>query len=150
MAKRVKKVKEDVGYVASLLNINYTIPKGLAAMLAKLSDKSEKEVWCILSELANVCAHRLSNREDNYGSSWTEKVFPGTEALLRINMSKRRRYNHNTKTYDEKATYSAEIKFKGSKDETFTQAQVNDYITESILLGDDEEAIDVTENSESV
>lgn len=140
---RVKKVVKEVDYVASTLNITYTIPKGLNHMLAKISNKEEREVWCMLSEMANICAHRLSTNDRKRGDSWAEKEFPGTGVKLRIKMSKCCKYDYHTKTYDEKSTYYATIKIKGSTEEQFTQTQINDYITESILLGDDE--TDLTE-----
>jgi len=41
-----------------------------------------------------------------------------------------------------KVYYTAKVKINGHQNEQFTQTQVNDYITESILLGDDEEEFD--------
>jgi hypothetical protein len=133
-----KKKEKEIDYIASTLDITYTIPKGLTHMLAKIGNMPEKDVWCVLSELANVCAHRLSIKDDKRGSSWAEKEFPGTGVKLRINMDKRCRYRWETKTYDDKSSYEATIKIKGSTEESFTQKQINEHITESILLGDDE------------
>jgi len=138
--KRTPATKE-VDYVAEQLTINYTMPKGLAYMLASASGKQMKEVWCILSEMANICAHRLSSEEDRRGGkSWTQKTFPGTEVKLRIDMDKWASYNYSTGEKG-KATYSARIKISGYAYENFTQQQVNDYITESILLGEDNEEV---------
>lgn len=136
---RTKKPKAEVDYVAERLPINYTMPKGLAHMLANASGKSMQEVWCLLSEMANICAHRLSTKEGSgYGSSWTQKDFPGTQIKLRIDMDKYQAYSYNGSEV-KPVTYSARIKISGYANETFTQAQVNDYITESILLGVDDE-----------
>lgn len=138
--KRTPATKE-VDYVAEQLTINYTMPKGLAHMLASASGKQMKEVWCILSEMANICAHRLSSEEDRKrGKSWAQKTFPGTEVKLRIDMDKWSPYNYSTGEMG-KATYSARIKISGYANENFTQQQVNDYITESILLGEDDEEV---------
>jgi hypothetical protein len=128
---------KEVDYVAEQLKINYTMPKGLAHMLASASGKQMKEVWCILSEMANICAHRLSKENSSRGGkSWTQKNFPETEIKLRIDMDKWAPYNYKDQTTGP-AQYSARIKISGYADETFTQQQVNDYITESILLGED-------------
>lgn len=137
-----KKKKVELDYVASTLKINYTIPKGLVHLLSKLAMKPEKEVWCMLSELTNVCAHRLSTNEDEDARTWTSKEFPGSEVTLRIDMTKRtwNTYDKVTKLYTlGTPQYHAKIKIAGQTDETFTQTQINDYITEKILLGDDED-----------
>ena len=142
--KTKKQLKEEAEsqYVASELNITYTVPAGLAHLLANLSDMEVNEVWCILSELANVCAVRLKSRGTN-GSSWTKKKFPNTDCELRIDMDKRTssRWDKHLKKriYDPTPAYYARFKINGLKTEQFTQTQVNDYITEKILLGDDEE-----------
>lgn len=135
MAK--KKVKEDIGYVASTMNITYTVPKGLIHLLAGVSNKTAKEVWCILSEMSNVCAHRLSKRTYSYATSWVSQIFPGTDVKLRIDMG--RHSSRGSSFEDKKVYYIAKVKINGHQNEQFTQTQVNDYITESILLGDDEE-----------
>lgn len=139
MAK--KKQANEVDYVATTMNINYTIPKGLIFMLARVSNSTEKQVWCTLSEMANICAYRLSKRKGTYKKSWTTQVFPGTETSLRIDMDKYTPYYYNMTNGDreEKApTYSARIKISGYTDETFTQKQVNE-IMDDILLGNEEE-----------
>lgn len=136
MAK--KKVKEEIGYVASTMNITYTVPKGLIHLLAGISNKTSKEVWCILSEMSNICAHRLSKRTYSYATSWTSQLFPGTDVKLRIDMGRHSSYRSSS-TEDKKVYYTAKVKINGHQNEQFTQTQVNDYITESILLGDDEE-----------
>ena len=136
---RKKKKEVEVDYVVERLPINYTMPKGLAHMLASASNKPLKEVWCQLSDMANICAHRLSTRGEGHHSSWTQSVFPETEVKLRIDMNKYE-YRHWSTQEKSPARYEARIKISGYANETFTQAQVNDYITETILLGDDEEA----------
>ena len=120
MAKRVKKANE-VDYIASTLSISYTIPKGLVFMLAKVAKVPEKQVWCMLSEMANVCAHRLSNRKSGNCKSWTTQKFPGTETSLRIDMDKWTPYRYGSTGHSEletvKPTYSARIKISGYTDE---------------------------------
>lgn len=138
MVKR-RVAKEADSYVAEQLDITYTIPKGLAHMLASASGKSIKEIWLTLSEMANICAFRLNVRAGRNNSSWTTKKFPETEITLRIDMDKYVQYNYSNPSEVYKPKYSARIKISGYSNETFTQAQVNEYITEGILLGDDEE-----------
>jgi len=132
--KTKKQLKEEVEsqYVAETLDITYTMPAGLANLLANASNLPVNEVWCTLSELANVCAVRLSTRNDSYGTSWSKKKFPGTNIELRIDMNKRsnRRYNYQNRQWEGPHTsqYFAKFKISGMKTQSFTQQQVNDYI----------------------
>lgn len=115
-------------YVSEGLDISYSVPNGLIFMLSGVTGKPIKDIWCHLSEVANVCANRLVNKEHQQ-HSWTNKKFPDTEIELRIDMRKRTDYG------SKKKYFKCEIKFGKTKFETFTQQEVNDYITESILLG---------------
>jgi len=126
-------------YVSESLNINYSVPRGLIHMLSGLTKKPAKEIWCELSDIANVCASRLVKKESQH-HSWTTKTFPNTDIELRIDM--RKRSNWQTK----QKSFTCEVKFGKSKFENFTQEQVNEYITESILLGvnDDKTQDDVS------
>lgn len=129
-------------YVSEKLEITYSVPTGLIYMLCGLTGKKQKEIWCELSDVANVCARRLTKKESQY-HSWTSKEFPGTEVELRIDMRK----NRNWKT--KKETFSCQVKFGKTKYERFTQQEVNEYITESILLGmNEDEDRDTTTVSE--
>lgn len=135
-----KKKKKEEAYVASSLNIKYSVPVGLIHLLSAVSKKDKREVWCILSELANICATRLSEKCSSWGDSWTKKKFPDTDVELRIDMKKCTARNYVNGKYDEKGSYYyAKFKINGMREESFTQEQINDYITEKILLGDDEE-----------
>lgn len=115
-------------YVSEGLDITYSVPNGLIYMLCGVTGKKQKDIWCQLSEIANVCANRMV-KKTNQQHSWTAKKFPDTEIELRIDM--RRVRNWRTK----KETFSCQVKFGKTKYETFTQNQVNEYITESLLLG---------------
>lgn len=88
-AKTKKQIKEEKEsqYVASALNITYTMPAGIVDMLASLSGQDKSAVWCQISEVANVCAVRLSTNK-NQRKSWARKDFPGTGTKLRIDMDK--------------------------------------------------------------
>lgn len=133
------KEKKKPDYVAGLFNIEYSMPQGLVGMLAVTSKKPEQEVWCIISECCNVCAFRLSKKEKQQ-SSWTEEMFPDTNIQLKIEMQRDSgRYDYKTGKYtlaSDKLFCSIELGF--TEEETFSQAQVNNYITEKFLLGDDE------------
>lgn len=120
-------------YVSESLNINYSVPTGLVFMLAGITNKPHKEVWCELSSIANICASRLTKKKYQQ-HSWTTKKFPGTDVELRIDMRKNYRYGDNKKD-----SFTCEVKFGRAKFERFTQEQVNEYITESILLGANED-----------
>lgn len=102
-------------------------------MLMALTGKERKEVWCQMTEIANLCAKRLNNsKKQQQRHSWTRKIFPGTDIGLRIDM-------HKNKIWQtEKWVYRCEVKYDSCKYESFTQQQVNEYITENIILGDDE------------
>ena len=115
-------------YIVESLDINYSVPYGMVFMLSEVTKRQPKEIWCELSEIANVCAGRLLKKQ-NQRHSWTTKKFIGTSIELRIDLKKFT--NHHTN----KQYFKCEIKFGKSKIETFTQEQVNDYITEGILLG---------------
>lgn len=140
-------MSKDIPYVASGKEIDYRIPKGLVAMLANASKKSEKDIWLILSELSNVCVTRLKAKEDKgsrYAGSWTKKTFPDTNIELRFsaNLYTRR----DEKGEYTKKVYGIEISVAGYKFEKFTQKQIDEYIIEGILLGDGEEDDVVTSN----
>lgn len=115
-------------YVSEGLDISYSVPNGLILMLVGVTNKPNKEIWCQLSEIANICANRLV-KDSSQRHSWTNKKFPDTEIELRIDMRKSTNYS------DKKQYFNCEIKFGKTKFEVFTQQQVNEYITESILLG---------------
>ncbi len=122
-------------YISEGLSISYSVPNGLIYMLTGITGKQTKEVWCELSDIANICASRLATKQNQY-HSWTSRKFPGTEIELRVVM--RKSYSYHQRPEDKK-TFRCEIKFGKTKFETFTQSQVNEYITEGILLGMDEE-----------
>ena len=120
-------------------------------MLASATKTNDKEVWCALSDIANICAARLVPRLQNksgshYGSSadsWTTQTFPGSTIKLRLDMSgsiHRSRYDYATKQHIEfeqpKMSFYCKVKVSGTTTERFTQAMINDYITDKILLGD--------------
>lgn len=130
-----KKDKKSEQHVASQLDIRYTMPKGIINMLSATSNKTKPEVWCEISDMANICAFRLSTSRQR--NSWTQKVFPGTTIKLRIDMQKET--VHDDKLNFKNHYYKAKIKICGMSSETYTQAQINDYITEKILLGDDDD-----------
>lgn len=155
MAKRKAKSesKKEVEYVASNLDIQYSIPVGLTSMLASATKSNNKEVWCKLSDIANICAVRLVSRLQNkrsgynsYADSWTTQTFPGSNIKLRLDMSgsvQTQYYDATTRSYKEhshpKMSFRCRVKVSGTTTESFTQQQINDYITDKILLGDDEE-----------
>ena len=158
--KATAKVKKEVEYVASGLQIDYSIPIGLTGMLASASKTSDKEVWCALSDMANICAVRLIPRLGNrsYGAdSWTTQTFPGSTVKLRLDMKgykQSQRYDPATRSYiqleNPKMHFTCRIKVSGTTTERFTQAMINDYITDKILLGDFEGLDDVDDTQESV
>lgn len=153
--KAEKKSEKEVEYVASNLSISYSIPVGLTSMLASATKTNNKEVWCKLSDIANICAVRLVSRLNSrspsrygtsYADSWTTQTFPGSNIKLRLDMSgsvSSQYYCNIEKRYKEldtpKMSFRCRVKISGTTTETFTQQQINDYITDKILLGDDEE-----------
>lgn len=154
--KKVRKsskprVKKELAYVAASFKIDYTMPYGLVGMLAYVSKKSEKEVWCTLTEVCNICALRLS-KKPNQQSSWTEEVFPGTQIGLSIEMERDRdRYDYSTRTHipGDRNKLFCTIELNFANKEKFTQEQVNDYITEKIILGDDDDELRTEDDSTS-
>jgi hypothetical protein len=162
--KKVKSESEkEAEYVASGLDISYSIPVGLCSMLATATKTNKKEVWCRLSEMANICAARLVTRlkpsgyNEILGSSWTTQTFPGSQVKLRLDMdgyvdthtwdAASRQYVQRT---EPRMRFSCRIKIAGVNTESFTQTQINDYITDKILLGDDEEFCGVLEGEDEV
>lgn len=112
-------------YISEKLDINYSVPEGLIFLLCGITGKKNKDVWCDLSDIANICAQRLLKKQ-NKPHSWTIKKFPETDIELRIDMFR------NAKTFN------CEIKFGQIKYQKFTQQQVNEYLTESVLLGEED------------
>ena len=97
-------------------------------MLAGLTNTDRHDIWCELSNITNTCARRLLKKE-RQRHSWTSKKFPNTEVEIRVDMRKYTPYGGG------KTTFRCEIKLGKTKKETFTQKQVDEYITENILLG---------------
>lgn len=153
MAKKVAKKKSKKSepkkpdYVASNMQITYSMPFGLVGMIAHAANKPVKEVWCQISEVCNICAFRLT-KKPNQDSSWTVATFPGTKIQLDIEMTRRYSWDRTNHTYQSNGKFDCKIELGFSETESFTQGQINDYITEKIILGDDDEAettIDKTE-----
>jgi hypothetical protein len=138
-------------YVPQGLNITYSIPIGLTSMLATATKKSEKEVWCCLSQIASVCAARLTTRligaNRNYADSWTTQVFPDSKVSLRLDMNGSKNQGSwvgNQWVADPypKLHFHCRIKVSGCNTESFDQKDIDKYIedeTEKILLGIDED-----------
>jgi hypothetical protein len=142
-AKKVIKKKEPKkpDYVASSYRIDYQLPYGLVGMLAFTSKKTEQEVWVIISELCNICAHRLSKKASQH-SSWTSEMFPNTKIHLEIEMERARggwNYQASKPIPADPSKLYCSIDLGFAETEKFTQEQVNTYITEKILLGDDDD-----------
>lgn len=165
MAKTSKKTLKEAPYVASNLDINYTIPVGLTAMLSRATKTSDKDVWVKLSEMANICAarilQRLANKTGSHStsvSSWTTQVFPGSNVTLRMDMDGYKefgRWDWQTKQqiqYDvPKQHFSCRIKISGTSTEVFKQSQVDTYIMdkmETYLFGDDKQIEELEELEE--
>lgn len=149
-----KKSKKEVEYVSSGLDIKYSIPVGLITMLARAAKITEKEVWCSISNISNICAARLLSKFNSghrWPSSWTTKEFPGAGISIRIDMSGSQRdsyYDSMAKTYIQydvpKKYFHCKIKISGNAIETYTQEKIDEYITSTMeeeLLGtlDDEQ-----------
>ena len=155
MAKKVKvpktKKHKFEAYIPQGLNITYSIPVGLCSMLATATKKTDKEVWCTLSQIASVCAARLTARllssNRNYAGSWTTQQFPDSKISLRLDMSGSKSHGiwqggQYVPDPNPKLSYYCKIKVAGTNTERFDQKQIDKFIedeTEKILLGLEEE-----------
>jgi len=108
--------KETETHVASQLDIRYTMPTGVVNMLASASGKSVPDIWCEISDMANICAFRLSTQEQR--TSWTQKVFLNTQVKLRIDMDKYKPWWRDEKKPKPSIYYEARIEISGKATET--------------------------------
>jgi hypothetical protein len=152
-----KKVLKESPYVASNLDISYSMPVGLSAMLSKAANMSEKEVWCQISQMANICAARVilkfQTTQRSHVASWTSEEFPGSQITLRFDLDGYRDYHKwdvALGKYVQLETptqrFTCRVKVYGATLEHFKQSQVDAYILsemESSLLGSEEDTSSV-------
>ena len=97
------------------------------------------EAWGAIKDACFKCVDKLDN--NNKSKSWCYADVPNSDIKLRIDVSRNSRYyDHKLSKYVEKEYYRAEVKFSNISDwDSFTDVQVEEYIIEKILLGDEDE-----------
>lgn len=150
-----KKIKKDLEYLVSGLDITYYIPVGLIALLSSASNMTQREVWCAISDIGNICANRLLTKLDNghrYPSSWTTQKIPNSNCAIRIDMSasiRKSEWDPVNRTYinivPPKRQFHCKIKISGNATETFKQSQIDEFIISTM----EESLLGLLEDSES-
>lgn len=119
--------------------VNYSIDKGLIFMLAGLAGCKQKEVWAHLADATRVYTDRIEKKGTR--ESWRWFTFPETDIKMKVKVGKRGGTHRNYSTGKEvvKPTYYvANIKLDRNGMEEFTSDQVEAFLIEEVLLGDDE------------
>lgn len=118
--------------------IEYVTQRGMVEYFMNLLSLPRGEVWAVIKEACFVCVDRL----DNNGAckSWCYAKVPNSDHKLRIDVYVHQSYNYQTNKREGPKTYRCEVKFSGISDhESFSDRQVEDYIVDKILLGDEDE-----------
>lgn len=115
--------------------ITYNMQRGMIDYFMNLLNKPRKEIWLVIKDACFKCVDKLDNNSKS--KSWCYAQIPDSEIKLRIDVNRSRwYYNRHTKQHEEKESYFCDIKFSNISDhERFTESQVEEYIIEEILLG---------------
>ena len=116
----------------SRVKCNYTVSLGLIGVITSLTNVEKGEVWSHLADAAQVCFDRIA--KNNMYKSWRWWTFPGTQLRLKIVVN--RPYNYGN-TAQIKTSHRCEIKLDSNQTEDFTSEQVDEFLVEKILLGDE-------------
>ena len=120
--------------------ISYSMQRGMVEYFMVELKLPKGEVWAVIKEACFKCVDKLDN--NNKSKSWCYAQIPNSDTTLRVDVKRRRAhgYNRTTQTYDdiEKQFYYADVKFGNIDDwDSFSDVQVEEYIIETILLGDE-------------
>lgn len=111
--------------------------RGMVDYFMNLLNISRQDVWVVIKEACHSCVDKLDNNDKT--KSWKYAEIPNCDIKLRIDVQRLRRYNYNTRSYENKEHYYADIKFSNvSSNEEFSDEKVEEYIVEKILLDLDE------------
>ena len=105
---------------------NYTISLGLIDTITALTKMQKEEIWSTLADLTQVCFDRMDKK--NIQESWRWVTFPNTEIRIKIKVG------GPWGMYGTEPTYNCTIKVDANQEETFTSAQVEEFLVEKILL----------------
>ena len=115
--------------------IKYTMQRGMVDYFMNLLDLPRGEVWAVIKDACYMGVNRLDN--NNKTKSWCYAIIPNCEIKLRIDIQRCQRYDRVAGGHKDTG-YRAEVKFSNvSSDESFTEAQVEEYVIEKILLAED-------------
>lgn len=110
---------------------NFEVSLGLIGVITSLTKIEEREVWSHLADAAQVCFDRMASK--NMDKSWRWWQFPGTELRLKIVVNRPWHWEK-----DKNRPHWCEIKLDSNQTESFTSQQVDDFLVEKILLGDED------------
>lgn len=112
--------------------INYNVTKGLIDILAGSAKVDKKEVWCQIQDAAVKYVERAS--KNSSGESWGWFLYPETELKMKIKIRTQSRWGKP----DSQKIFNADISLDLRYYEQFTSEQVDEFLVENILLGNDE------------
>ena len=112
---------------------NFEVSLGLIGVITSLTKIEQREVWSHLADAAQVCFDRMTSK--NMNKSWRWWTFPGTELRLKIVVN---RSYYWKKDKEKQRAYNCEIKLDSNQTERFTSQQVDDFLVEKILLGNED------------
>jgi hypothetical protein len=118
--------------------IIYNMQKGMVEYFMVELKLPKGEVWGAIKDACHKSVDKLDN--NNKSKSWCYADVPNSDIKLRIDVKRRTRYySREVEEYISKESYYADVKFSNVSDyEQITDEQVEEYIIEKILLGDDD------------
>ena len=116
--------------------VRYNMQRGMVDYFMNLLSLPKGEVWGVIKDACHICVDKLNN--NNKSKSWTYATVPGSDIKLRIDVERLRKWDSDTGKYIGFGYY-CNVKFSSVSDnEQFTDAEVEDYIVEKILLAIDD------------
>jgi hypothetical protein len=100
----------------------------------------KREIWSTMQDLTQICFDRMDKK--GIRKSWRWVTFPNT--VIRIKITVEGPYTHSS-AHDSSGRwsrttvpsyYESSIKVDANQEEKFTSAQVEEFLVEKILLGD--------------
>lgn len=116
------------------LNIKYNINESLLCILIEAGPHTKQEVWSNLQDMTQKCFDRLIKSGNS--TTWTKVKYPGTNAQLRISISRSEVWGLEDHEIAELKTITGEVSIKlYGKCTYFSSKQVEEFLVEKILLG---------------
>lgn len=114
-------------------NCTYDISCGLVELLQAMTKLEKQEIWSILADQTQICFDRIEKRGSE--DSWRWFNFPNTEIRMKVKVYRPRDWTGDG--YVSRGTATASVKLDANRAEQFTSRQVEEFLVEKVLLGED-------------